>query len=709
MPGEPVIPAPDPDDDDDVAWALQTAAVQWQRGQRADAVVWLRRAVDASISAGRAERTRELTRLAASVADRLVSEAMAVPDSTAPPRRETESDVDELLARPSAVPRSARSRGPSHSASDIPVEFDADDAELIEDDFEDDLADEDADDADDRAPTLPPRVMEAEPTFRHELTSREYEYEDPSGSYVDAESVYEEDTSTHPVHEAEYEHVDDDDTESLVDATELLSDRPPAKKELQSARPRSPSNRPAPDQLSSRFLDRSPVGRGNTYPGGFGVPRNEPSPPTGSRPPGGGARGSERAPASSGRPLPNSTGVRGSDRAPVSSGRPAPASTAARGSDRAPTSSGRPSASAAGRGSERAPTSSGRPAPSNAAGRGSARPASVAGARGTRPPSDRSPSAPPSSGNRGPLARPSSSPPPERPSSDRPMEPIVTAEELFRQKALENARKSEPPGPSGQVSGAPSEPPSGPPIVDGVSLESVRGFEDLPEATQQALARSASLTTLSTDDEVGSFGAALVTRGRVGIMPAIADVASSVAKPGEIVFTRGTLGEGVALRVVALESNTTVASWSEETLGAAMADCPWVADELRLVADRFQSEAGAVLGPLGERLDDVLRDTVMSRLEVKSFAPGEIIVREGKPVPGLHVVGGGRVELLTVSGAVSDAGPGEFLFAAEVLGGRKAHVTARAGKGGALVLFAPRSVAHELLLSVPTLIEILSD
>src|SRR5215471_5047271 len=123
MEGESVIPAPHADDDDDVAWALQTAAVQWNRGQRADAVVWLRRAVEASISAGRAERTRELTRLAASVADRLVSEAMAAQDS----------DVYELLARPSAAPKSVRPRPPAQSMSDIPVEFDEEEAELIED------------------------------------------------------------------------------------------------------------------------------------------------------------------------------------------------------------------------------------------------------------------------------------------------------------------------------------------------------------------------------------------------------------------------------------------------------------------------------------------------------------------------------------------------------------------------------------------------
>ena len=246
-------------------------------------------------------------------------------------------------------------------------------------------------------------------------------------------------------------------------------------------------------------------------------------------------------------------------------------------------------------------------------------------------------------------------------------------------------------------------------MVDGIRLDSVRGFEDLPEPAQLALAKTASVTMLAVDEEVGSFGAALVTKGRVGIMPAIADVASSVAKAGDVVFTKGTLADGVSLRVVALEGETAVASWTDLDLRAAMADCPWVADELRLVADRFQAQAGAVLGPLGDRLDDVLRDLVMSRLEVKAYEAGEVIVEEGKPVPGLHVVGGGRVELAPSSGKASEASPGQFLFAAEVLGGGRAKATARAGKGGALVLFTPRSVAHELLLSVPTLIEILSE
>jgi hypothetical protein len=298
------------------------------------------------------------------------------------------------------------------------------------------------------------------------------------------------------------------------------------------------------------------------------------------------------------------------------------------------------------------------------------------------------------------------------------MEPIVTAEELFRQRALADAKKAESSPPARSFSSGPppkpksvAAPPPEPeaPIVDGVSLESVRGFEDLPETSQLELTRSAVLTTLSPDEEVGSFAAALVTRGRVGLMPSIADISASVAKAGEIVFTQGTLSEGVSLRVVALESQTVVASWSDDALSRAMADCPWVADELRLVADRFQAQAGAVLGPLGDRLDDVLRDLVMSRLEVKAFAEGEVVVEEGKAVPGLHVVGAGRIELTDAKGIRSYASSGQLLFGAEVLGAGKAHTTARAGKGGALILFAPRATAHELLLSVPPLIEMLAD
>lgn len=248
----------------------------------------------------------------------------------------------------------------------------------------------------------------------------------------------------------------------------------------------------------------------------------------------------------------------------------------------------------------------------------------------------------------------------------------------------------------------------GRPVVDGISLEEVPGLQDLPEEAQAELARTATITTLSVDEEVGAFGAALVTRGRVGIMSAIADVAAAFAGPGEIVFTRGSLAEGTSLRVVALQDDTCVASWSPKDLDVKMSDSPWVADELRHVADRFQALAGGTLGPLGDSLDDSLRALVLPRLEVKSFEPGEIIVQQGSVVPGLHVVGGGAIELLDEGNVVEELGPGDFMFATQVLSAGSANRTARAAEMGALVLFASRAAAHELLLSVPPLIEILA-
>src|ERR1043165_300648 len=117
MAADPVIPPPLDDDDDDVAWALQTAAVQWNRGARADAVVWLRRAVDAAIACGNSQRTKDLTRLAAAVADSLVAQAMPRPGPAAPPPRGGGKETPGTLAAGRAEPN------PRHSLTgEIPFE-----------------------------------------------------------------------------------------------------------------------------------------------------------------------------------------------------------------------------------------------------------------------------------------------------------------------------------------------------------------------------------------------------------------------------------------------------------------------------------------------------------------------------------------------------------------------------------------------------------
>jgi Cyclic nucleotide-binding domain len=228
----------------------------------------------------------------------------------------------------------------------------------------------------------------------------------------------------------------------------------------------------------------------------------------------------------------------------------------------------------------------------------------------------------------------------------------------------------------------------------------------LPPEGQVSLVRQVLIEKLNTNEEVTSFGLALVLRGAVDVMPTIADVACARASKGEIVWSRGHLEDGVALRLVAVENSTEVAVWEARVLNDAVRDLPWMIEDLKTLADRYQALAGVAMGPMGERLDDALRSMVTGRCEVKRLLPGEGLVEKGKPVGGMYIIAAGRIEIVEAEVVEGELVPGDFLFASQVLSGGAAPHSARAGKRGALVLFAGRQVAHELLLSVPPLLEV---
>lgn len=243
------------------------------------------------------------------------------------------------------------------------------------------------------------------------------------------------------------------------------------------------------------------------------------------------------------------------------------------------------------------------------------------------------------------------------------------------------------------------------PFVAGISLAEINGFEDFPPETQLSLAQVARVERLATDEEVAGFGLALVLRGSVNVMPTIADVACGSAGERELVYGRGTLPEGVALRLVATAPDTQVAIWDFESIEPPLAECPWVLEELQGVADRYQALAGVSMGPMGDRLDDSLRGMVLSRCRLVKLLPDELLVEQGKPVGGLYIVGAGRLKL---GNSEDELGPGDFLFAQQILGGGSAPTSARAGGAGTLLMVAERHAAHELMLSVPPLLELLA-
>ncbi len=582
-----VFPRPSASDPDDVVWTLQTAAVQWQRGLRADAIVWVRKAADLSTQGGRASRAEELRNHAARLAEFLWSdpEEAGAPDSS---------------ARSGQVPVGRRV-----------------------------ISEEDEDE-----------IIEVEELDSYELEFTETDLPTPEDAVAD---ISPEDLSYYQGEEA--------NTEGgvLPDDLDLQSDSPPraAADSFLSVNPEedddsfisvnpdseSPEEGTEGDTVEVRAIDESTLDAHreaedvDSY-----IEVNPESIPMAASP----------IPAS---PLPTSTQ---SDYPTMPRIERPPAF--------------RPGGLLDSLEGTRLPT-----VPSPASSEAEAAAASVLQGLQT---------APPGAAELPEGLRPPESAPPEGLLSD-----ALLSEEV--------------------------SPPEGPPGIDGLAFESVEALADLPEEAQLELAAGAQLITLTSSEEyLLQEGAALITHGQVHVTLPYSDVSGERIGGGAVVSARGSVESG-PLRLIAGAERTRLVAWTDEQLSRAMRDCPWVEDDLRQLADRLQAHAGAGLGPLGERLDDALRAAVYERLQVRVLAPRETVAERGKPLKGLFVVavgdlrvGGTGTEIIT---------SGQFVFPGCVIGAEPAPADVTAGPKGGVVLFASRPIAHELMMSVPPLLEILAS
>ena len=264
------------------------------------------------------------------------------------------------------------------------------------------------------------------------------------------------------------------------------------------------------------------------------------------------------------------------------------------------------------------------------------------------------------------------------------------------------------------VKGAPDpriDPPADLPVerraVAGLPLDEIDAFADLPHETQATLASMARVETLREDEEVSGFGAVVILGGEGLICATIVDVPAERAERAALIPSKGSLVDGVSLRVVAGAGGVRVAVWEQGMVDAALRSCPWVLDELRATADRLQALAGVTMGPLGD-LDETTRNLSVGRLQVRVVAPHEQIAEQGGPNPGLAILGAGTIEVRDASGESDVIHPGEPIFPGEMLRHEPSPKSAQAGEGGALLLVADRHLAQELLVSVPPLVEIFS-
>ena len=256
---------------------------------------------------------------------------------------------------------------------------------------------------------------------------------------------------------------------------------------------------------------------------------------------------------------------------------------------------------------------------------------------------------------------------------------------------------------------AKSVPPAAPTLLDGLPLDEVDAFVDLPPEMQQRLVALARIEALSADEEVSSFGAALLLAGEASVCATIVDTPACRAVKGTLVPSRGSLSEPVGIRVVAGSHGARVAIWEQPIIEDALKSCPWVLDELVTRADRIQALAGATMGPLGE-VDEASRNELLDRLTVHFAQPFESLVDDSGDTLGLAFVGGGVVELAAHGDLAAKAlHPGETLFARAVIEGRPAPRAAAAGASGALVLLGEAKIARELMASSPPLAALLAD
>ncbi|WP_394850933.1 cyclic nucleotide-binding domain-containing protein [Pendulispora brunnea] len=274
-----------------------------------------------------------------------------------------------------------------------------------------------------------------------------------------------------------------------------------------------------------------------------------------------------------------------------------------------------------------------------------------------------------------------------------------------------------PPAPAIPAASLPPAPslPSGPELTVAetspppLDLSSLEAFADLPDDAREAFAAAAEVHELHADEETAGFALAVVIEGEVDVCAAIADAAGERLGPGAVLRMRGSVGPDVAARFVCASDHAKVATWNLDAVEEAFRTCPWVENDLCSAANRTHALVGSTMGPLGERLDAMLRKQITDRLEVRPLEPGDVLVSKGQPVPGVILVGTGYLEVVREDGTVIErVSSGQFLFSSSILGGGAAPATARASTEGTIVLFGDRMVAHELLLTCPPLLEVLA-
>ena len=123
----PPFPAAKPDDVEDVSWALSTAEANWNRGDHADAIKWIRRAAEAAAEAEADDRALELAKAAADLASLIVQPVESkvegtpqMPQSNSPTAHKPSAPPPAMGKGPSRPPSGKHASAPPHAMITTP-------------------------------------------------------------------------------------------------------------------------------------------------------------------------------------------------------------------------------------------------------------------------------------------------------------------------------------------------------------------------------------------------------------------------------------------------------------------------------------------------------------------------------------------------------------------------------------------------------------
>src|SRR5688572_33399828 len=121
---DPVVMLPEPSSEDaeDVVWGISTAKTLWTRGERKEAILWVRRAAEAARSASQTFRATELLMYASELEDVLdtMMKAQATPGVEPPASSATGASADDSSSPEKAGSAAAPAEAGSKPAATPP-------------------------------------------------------------------------------------------------------------------------------------------------------------------------------------------------------------------------------------------------------------------------------------------------------------------------------------------------------------------------------------------------------------------------------------------------------------------------------------------------------------------------------------------------------------------------------------------------------------